>query len=165
MIVIGYQGIGKSTLAEKDNNYIDLESGNFWVNNKRSSNWYKVYCNIAENLSKRGFIVFTSSHKEVRDEFKSRGTKNVIVCYPGLELKNEWISKLEKRYKETNLIKDYKALMNAKEMYDKNITDISADVQFTHVIIHKMSYVLEDMLTHELEYFMTKCENHCSDTY
>ena len=32
-------------------------------------------------------------------------------------------------------------------MYDKNITDISADVQFTHVIIHKMSYVLEDMLT------------------
>ena len=28
MIVIGYQGIGKSTLK----GYIDLESGNFWYN-------------------------------------------------------------------------------------------------------------------------------------
>lgn len=27
MIVIGYPGIGKSTLAGKDNKYIDLESG------------------------------------------------------------------------------------------------------------------------------------------
>lgn len=30
MIIIGYQGIGKSTLAHEDNKYIDLESGNFW---------------------------------------------------------------------------------------------------------------------------------------
>ena len=27
MIVIGYQGIGKSTLAKKKSGYIDLESG------------------------------------------------------------------------------------------------------------------------------------------
>lgn len=36
MIVIGYQGIGKSTLANKDLRFIDLESGNFWVDGKRA---------------------------------------------------------------------------------------------------------------------------------
>ena len=29
MIIIGYQGIGKSTLANKDDKFIDLESGSF----------------------------------------------------------------------------------------------------------------------------------------
>ena len=52
MIIIGYQGIGKSTLAGKDNKFIDLESGNFWVNGERVENWYIPYCQIAEHLSK-----------------------------------------------------------------------------------------------------------------
>lgn len=35
MIIIGYQGIGKSTLAKNSLKYIDLESGNFWINGER----------------------------------------------------------------------------------------------------------------------------------
>ena len=66
MIVIGYQGIGKSTLANKDLRFIDLESGNFWVDGKRADDWYKPYCQIAEHLSRQGYIVFTSSHEVVR---------------------------------------------------------------------------------------------------
>ena len=31
MIIIGYQGVGKSTLANKDDKFIDLESSSFWV--------------------------------------------------------------------------------------------------------------------------------------
>ena len=53
MIVIGYQGIGKSTLAGRDHKFIDLESGNFWVDGKRADDWYKPYCQIAEHLSKK----------------------------------------------------------------------------------------------------------------
>ena len=51
MIVIGYQGIGKSSLAGRNNIFIDLESGNFWVDGKRADDWYKPYCQIAEHLS------------------------------------------------------------------------------------------------------------------
>lgn len=58
MIFIGYQGIGKSTLAGY-NRYIDLESGNFWINGKRDENWYIPYCNIAEHLSEQGYRVHT----------------------------------------------------------------------------------------------------------
>ena len=38
MVVVGYQGIGKSTLAAKDKDFIDLESGSFFVNGDRSYN-------------------------------------------------------------------------------------------------------------------------------
>ena len=43
MIVIGYQGIGKSTYSNKDITCIDLESGNLWVDGVRLDDWYKVY--------------------------------------------------------------------------------------------------------------------------
>ena len=41
MIYVGYQGIGKSSIAGK-HNCIDLESGNFWDNGVRADNWYKI---------------------------------------------------------------------------------------------------------------------------
>lgn len=51
-IVVGYQGIGKSTLANSGNGkYIDLESSNFFVDNNRASNWATIYANIAESLA------------------------------------------------------------------------------------------------------------------
>ena len=68
MIIIGYQGIGKSTLANCNLNYVDLESSNFYIDGKRADDWYKPYCKIAEHLSQQGYYVFVSSHKVVRDE-------------------------------------------------------------------------------------------------
>ena len=66
MIYVGYQGIGKSSIAGK-NKCIDLESGNFWVDGKRDENWYIIYCNIAQHLSEQGYNVFLSSHKLLID--------------------------------------------------------------------------------------------------
>ena len=45
LIVIGYQGIGKSSIGGKYN-CIDLESSNFYIDDKRDNDWYKIYCNI-----------------------------------------------------------------------------------------------------------------------
>lgn len=58
MIIVGYQGIGKSSLAGRDKKFIDLESGNFWIDGKRADDWYKPYCKIAEHLSQQGYYVF-----------------------------------------------------------------------------------------------------------
>ena len=111
MIIIGYQGIGKSTLAGRDK-FIDLESGNFWVDGKRAEDWYKPYCQIAEHLSAQGFTVFTSSHEVVRKQLRNSKEK-VFVAFPSLELKDCWIEKLKMRWEDTQLDKDYKAYMNA----------------------------------------------------
>lgn len=147
MIVIGYQGIGKSTLAGRDHKYIDLESGNFWVDGKRADDWYKPYCQIAEHLSKQGYIVFTSSHEVVRKQLEN-SKEVVVVVYPSLNLKNMWIDKLENRYRETGLGKDYKALMNAKDRYDDNIRELANSNFNFKVMLCKVDYDLEASLIH-----------------
>ena len=54
MIIIGYQGIGKSTLANNKNGYIDLESSSFWNNGTRIPDWHIYYCRIAEIFHHKG---------------------------------------------------------------------------------------------------------------
>lgn len=148
MIVIGYQGIGKSTLAGRGHKYIDLESGNFWVDGKRADDWYKIYCNIAEHLSQQGYIVFVSSHEVVRRRLEL-SNELVVLIYPQEGLRDAWIDKLNARYKETGLVKDYKALMNAAERYNDNICELAAEENFNaKLVIINMNYDLEAMLVH-----------------
>lgn len=147
MIVIGYQGIGKSSLAGRDHKYVDLESGNFWVDGKRADDWYKPYCQIAEHLSQQGYIVFTSSHEVVRKQLED-SNEVVVVVYPSLKLKNMWIDKLENRYRETGLEKDYKALMNAKDRYDDNIRELENSGFNFKLVLAKPDYDLEASLIH-----------------
>lgn len=148
MIIIGYQGIGKSTMAKTRFSCIDLESGNFFVDGKRSDDWYKIYVKIAEHLSEQGYIVFVSSHKVVRDEL-SHVYEPVGACYPALELKDAWIKKLKKRYNESGLEKDYRAWMNAEERFTENIKEMEEDCDkygFSKFVITGTDYELIDII-------------------
>lgn len=145
-IVVGYQGIGKSSLAGVGNGYIDLESGNFWVNNQRNKDWYIIYCNIAEHLAQQGYTVFTSSHDVVRKQLLNYNTKRVLV-YPSLAIKSQWINKLQQRYDSSGFNKDYKALMNAKDRYDDNIKELMNEEGFEHIVINDMDYILYNLLS------------------
>lgn len=149
MIIVGYQGIGKSSLTKKGKKYIDLESSNFWVDGKRVKNWDKIYANIADDLSQKGYIVLVSSHKLVREALKDVPGR-IILAFPHMDLKDKWIAKLETRYKATNLPKDYKALENAKACYLESIAEMMSDClmtdDFESLIIDDMSYNLYDMI-------------------
>jgi heat shock protein HspQ len=147
MIVIGYQGIGKSSLAGRDRKFIDLESSNFWVDGKRAEDWYKPYCQIAEHLSQQGYIVFTSSHEVVRKQLAG-SREVVVVVYPSLNLKDMWLDKLENRYRETGLEKDYKALMNAKDRYEENIQELANSNIPYKLMLTNPDYDLEASLIH-----------------
>ena len=123
-IVVGYQGIGKSTLANSGNGrYIDLESSNFFVDNDRASNWATIYVNIAESLANQGYIVFVSSHTEVRIVLRNCHC-DVGLIFPDTLLKDAWILKLKNRYFETESQKDFKAWQNAKNLYESSIRDL-----------------------------------------
>ena len=145
MIIIGYQGIGKSTLAGK-NNCIDLESGNFWVDGKRADNWYIPYCQIANHLSEQGYTVFTSSHEVVRKELEKSKEKVFVVC-PSIELKEQWIAKLRNRYESTGLEKDFKALANAEDRYVDNINELVFG-NFVAYEIEDIDYDLKDIVNY-----------------
>ena len=144
MIIIGYQGIGKSTLAKDSRKYIDLESGNFWVNGERDEQWHKPYCNIANHLSAQGYTVFTSSHKEIREELKN-SNEIVKIVFPALELKTDWLIRLTNRYNESMLEKDYKALINASLYYEDNINDLMNE-PFDKIVINNIDYNLRELI-------------------
>ena len=127
VICVGYQGIGKSTLANKYQKYLDLESGNFWIGRVRHEDWYVTYATIAMHLASQGHVVFVSSHKEVRDYLNSVPLPHnvyLMCCVPSPELKDEWIKKLHDRFESSNLEKDYKAWKNAEDRYLDNIQEI-----------------------------------------
>jgi hypothetical protein len=142
MIICGYQGIGKSTIAGQLYT-IDLESSNFYVDGERDENWYKVYANFARHLSEQGYIVFTASHKLFREYMNLQGIEFVTVS-PALELKEEWIAKLEERYNADKSDKNYKALMNAKQCYDENVADLQSEKNA--YIINSMDYLMYDVI-------------------
>ncbi len=152
MVIIGYQGIGKSTLAKKLQCFIDLESSNFRIDGKRADDWYKPYGNIALDLSRQGYYVFTASHAPLREWL---GTQNptremITIVHPAFALKDQWIERLQKRYDETQLPKDYAALMNAKDRYIDNIQEMIDDADkyhFNRVTITSMDYNLLELLS------------------
>ena len=154
MIIIGYQGIGKSTLASKSKQYIDLESSSFWYtdedgNSSRWPNWYDIYCNIAEHLSQQGYDVFVSSHAPIRKRLQKSNEYVVAIC-PSIELESEWIDKLHTRYINSCLEKDYKAWKNAVDRYAENIEEILIDCKT--IIIHDMDYDLEKLIDSYKQY-------------
>lgn len=127
MIVIGYQGIGKSTVTKQLDNCIDLESSMMKINGHRDENWFIPYGQIALDLSRQGNIVFTASHRIFREwlEVHRKDTADKILCIvPALELKDLWLEKLQKRWEQTNLLKDRLALLNAEDCFIENITEM-----------------------------------------
>lgn len=156
MIIMGYPGIGKSYLANKENNYIDLDSSLFYNGNKKVADWYKIYCNIAANLSSQNFNVFISCHKEVQEELIRRN-EFVCVVYPALCLKEDWIKRLEDRYEASNsgersiITADYNAFKRARDHYDEDIESLSHNKRFHQIPIWHITYSLKDILEKELE--------------
>lgn len=164
MIISGYQGIGKSTLSSSDLRYIDLESSNFFVNGKRNENWHIPYCQIAESLSRQGYIVFVSSHDTVR-EYLSHSSEEFIVIVPAVELKDEWIEKLQKRYEETGLQKDLRSYQYAAVWYVESVVDLMSTKNAKIITIHDMDYSLKNlipsMVLHKCPYVIRNAYPRC----
>ena len=160
MIIIGYQGIGKSTLCKTYGiilRYIDLESGLMkdpMNGNKRWDNWAEIYCNIALSLSGQGYTVFVSSHKAVQD-ILVESKDEVIAIYPSKRVKDEWIKKLLERYKKTRLKKDEIAWLDAKANFDSEI-DILENSPFVKSSIFFMDYDLKEVIEHAVYTLLTE---------
>lgn len=145
-IVVGYQGVGKSTLAYHNRNVIDLESSNFFIDGKRDEKWYIPYCNIARSFARQGYIVCVSSHEVVRKELERKPADEQVIVYPVLALKDTWIKSLQRRYEMTGSEKNFKALKHAEQCYEQDISDLASQGGFDHVQITSMDYNLQNML-------------------
>ena len=140
MVIIGYPGIGKTTLVHAQTMYkiyIDLESSCFHTN-KVPDNWQYYYIKTAIDLHNQGFRVFISSHISVREELHKAMCSgeikrdDILIVHPDLELKDRWIEMLENRYKEDPSDKNERALQFAKEYYESSIKDLLEDEWAKH---------------------------------
>ena len=153
MIIFGYQGIGKSTLANRniDTIFIDLESSMFRtpMHPERSEDWFQVYGNIVYDLNKQNKFIFSACHQQIRDYIASeKDLKGVmsVICYPSIELREEWLYRLRQRWIDTQLPKDKAALDYAEASYSSSIKALDKDTDYDHLILTKMNYNLHDIL-------------------
>lgn len=142
MIIAGFSGIGKSTIAKSGiARIIDLESNDF---NKKDNTWYKTYCKVAKRLSDQDYIVFVSCHEEVRNWFKNQNIPYVVI-HPEKDLEYEWIMKLKKRKEKTELDKDNKAFERVIKHYQSDIDNIIKNDKL-RISIDDINYELEEYI-------------------
>lgn len=130
MIIIGFAGVGKSSVAnpahtsKRFTGYIDLESNNF----TKIDGWENVYCKVALDLSQQGYDVFVSSHKQVRDYLAMfQDVDDIIEVFPEDYMHDIWIDRLTKRYNSTKEEKHKKALEYMSENYYSAVADMEND--------------------------------------
>lgn len=142
MIIIGYLGVGKSTVSNKNPNYIDFDSSMF----PKEEGWEKDYVERAEALSEQGFTVFVSAHKAVQDLLLSSKEK-VIAVYPAVGMRHTWIKKLSERYDKTHFESDKRALERCVECFSFDIAAMSS-LPFKKIELRQSSgYDLEKMIS------------------
>lgn len=155
VIYICYQGMGKSSTVNECDFFIDLESSNFKdENGYRTDDWYVYYVNVAFDLASQGYSVFISSHDVVRKRVSYMKDEyypniDIYVVYPSVELKYEWIERLENRYNENPTKKNKIAWLNAKDRFFENIVEMEKDADdfgFDKVEIDTCKYKLIDIL-------------------
>ena len=146
MIIIGYLGVGKSTVSSRNPNYIDFDSSMF----PKEEGWEKDYVERAEALSEQGFTVFVSAHKEVQDLLLNSKEK-VIAVYPAVGMRHTWIKKLSERYDKTQFESDKRALERCVECFSFDIARMS-NLPFKKIELKQSSgYNLEEMITDLLD--------------
>ena len=154
LIICGYPGIGKSSIAGW-NNCIDLESSYFSHDKQGREispmDWQSTYCKLAMDLACQGYTVMVSTHEGVRVEFKKlkihRRYKDIpiVIFCPRLGMKEEWAIRLVNRYIKTNNEKDLRAFNGAIGLWDINMEHMGKQ-QFPIYHPESIDYDLRDYI-------------------
>ena len=162
MIIIGYPGVGKSSICGSNNSTIDLESSMFHTGDEPHG-WESIYCRVAADLSKQGYKVCISSHATVIDEIKQhlKGDR-VYIVYPDPIIKQDWIDRLEKRYFESRtdvstphwiVEKNYRAWKHVEKYFDMDIFSLK------HSGIENVrEIIINDIDLYNLNQMINDCE-------
>ena len=153
LIIIGYPGIGKSTIALKHDRYVDLDSG---FTSKTDRFWQLYYCVFAASIAIQGKVVFVSSHKSnceyLRALYADRDTdiKLAIVC-PSIDLEQEWIEKLKSRYELSKEDADKRAYEFVSHNFQTSIEGLHSYKNIPVYEITSMDYKLDDYVNEAIK--------------
>lgn len=140
LIICGYPGIGKSSIAGW-NNCIDLESSYFSRSKDdcalSANEWVWKYCELAIDLAGQGFTVLVSSHEGVRnylnDKIRYRSLSRcyipIVVFCPRPDMKESWAIRLVNRCVKSGSDKDLRALVSCIKDWDTNMKQMKEKEQ------------------------------------
>lgn len=148
MIILGYPGVGKSTLAKLRPEIVDLESSKFRKSLDGEPDW-ELYCKVATNLSSQGKIVFVSTHDTVQQYIGNCFGEPSCAILPVKELQEQWIDKLYDRWDRSingyEVAKNGRAYNYVKEHFAESISNFHS-----HTIpvfwIKTMDYALSNIV-------------------
>lgn len=155
IVIVGFGGVGKTELAKKYKNVVDLESilwkWNYDVDIRNNIEKYKSYANrtknenfpenyiqeIKKNLLKYD-IVLTAYSKIICDALTENKIK-YILCYPELQSKNIYVERYRKRGNNNLFIKNF------EEGFEKEIETNVNKINMQKIVL-KGDETLEDYL-------------------
>lgn len=130
LIISGFAGIGKSTLA-RDHKIVDLESTPF------ANNW-ELYSDVAEHMRKNGYIVAVAAHADMRRMMQN---KNIPYAYviPSQDSKDDYLSNYGNRGNHQEFIQfmgnmwdSFRSTLDDERVYElrkgQYLTDILSDL-------------------------------------
>lgn len=158
MIIIGYPGIGKSSLAQNRLDIIDLESCWTRIEGRKGLNWEEIYIQMAEGLSQQGYIVMVSAHYNVQNRLK-KSSETVVAVFPGEHLVNLWTSRLQKRYHDTGSAKDKRAYLDACLHFEDEISHLREFWGSNVYAIDSMNYDLAEIVEKLVLRYDRGCRN------
>lgn len=161
-IIIGYPGVGKSTLAGS-NKYIDLESSMFRNSlGEKIEDWDYAYVRVAADLARQGYNVFISSHSDVYSHFSYNVAKSleslddikVLAIYPSSRMFNIWVDKLGSRYRNDPSTKNLAAYTRAQNHIISDVEELKDFAKRNSIItieIDSLDYSLSPMIISALK--------------
>lgn len=163
LIVCGYPGVGKSSIAGW-NNCVDLKSSYFSYRcnmPQKLDYWVPQYCKVAMDLAMQGYTVLTSTHEQVIKYFieHTQGTelspslRGVVVFCPDHRYKPEWVERLNNRlcqdatnHMSTDILeKDLRALRRVIEHFNEDM-DFLYNCGLPVYVPGYMDYDLKDQI-------------------
>lgn len=156
LIICGYPGIGKSSIAGWDH-CIDLESSKY--TQSTIPLWPELYCKTAIELAKQDYTVFVSTHSKVirylhdhQIELKRAGVYGPFLVYPDQKLQYQWLTKLLQRFQTDQTSKNYRAYERAKEHWEE-------DIAFLDSYAPSHSYVIHDAKNYSFKSIVEELRN------
>lgn len=153
LIICGYPGIGKSSIAGW-NNCIDLESSYFSFRNgvpQKFSEWVPQYCDLADHLMWQGYTVLISTHEKVIEYFlKKRNDVSwypaIIVC-PEFKLCDDWLRRLSRRLNKYDpyYSKNERAFLHVYDHFMEDIVYLN-ECGLPIYTITSIDYFLQDVV-------------------
>ena len=151
MIISCYPTVGKSTLSMKNNLIIDLDSKPFNSIKSKFSDWWKIYCDIALDLEKQGYIVLIWANNENIHRYLKNNAESYHIIIYDENLKEYVYKKAKARDKINPKLKTTHYILSKFDGVKDQMMNISMEYNIDLYLINDKNYNLEYIINNKLK--------------